>query len=298
MAAPPDNSSGAAGKAIADWANGFGGLGPEISDAEFFRFSQLFYRHAGIRLTAQKKELVRARLMKVLRLRGVKDFGDYYQQVLADKSGAELTCLLEALSPNQSGFWREPRHFQYLVEEIFPTWHQQHRGARGLNLWSVGCSSGEEPYTLAMVLCEAFPGKDFSRVKIHGSDLDTQNLAQAERGVYPLDRVELLPPRWLRRYFTPGIGEWEGFVRVRPELRRLVYFFRLNLMDPFPFREELDIIFCRNVMIYFERETQAKLVEKFFHCLKPGGYLFIGPSESLGNHQHRFSEVKPTIYRK
>jgi len=280
------------------YPSGEAGAGPFLSDADFFNFCQLVHRHAGIHLTSQKKELVRARLMKILRRRGLVSFRDYYEKVQADRSGAELTCLLDALSTNQTAFWREPAHFLHLAQEIIPAWQRDRRGRGGRRLWSAGCSSGEEPYTLAMIILDSFPRTDLSRLKIFASDLNTQVLAQARRGVYPLCRVEPLPPEWRRRFFQRGVGKCEGLVRVKPEVLELVKFFHLNLMDPFPFQEELDVIFCRNVMIYFERDTQGKLVDKFHRCLKPGGYLFIGHSESLCNHRHGFSYVKPTIYRK
>ena len=272
--------------------------GPELTDAEFFRFCRLVHGHAGIHLTPQKRELVRARLSKILRARSLKSFQEYYELVLADKSGAELANLLDALSTNLTAFWREPAHFQYLAREILPAWKTAGRQPPRRTLWSAGCSTGEEAYTLAMLLLDAFSGEDLSRCKIYASDINTQVLAQAERGIYPISRVEPLPADWPRRFFQKGMRQHEGFVRVKPEVRQLVHFFRLNLMDPFSFRERLDIIFCRNVMIYFEKQTQGHLVEKFYHCLKPGGYLFIGHSESLCNHPHRFTYVKPTIYRK
>ncbi|MGQ9687504.1 MAG: CheR family methyltransferase [Desulfobaccales bacterium] len=271
---------------------------PELTDAEFFRFCRLVHGHAGIHLTSQKRELVRARLSKVLRARSLKSFQEYYELVLADKSGAELAALLDALSTNLTAFWREPVHFQYLAQVIFPSWKGSGKTPLRKNFWSAGCSTGEEAYTLAMLVLDAFAGEDLSRVKIYASDINTQVLAQAERGIYPLSRVEPLPPEWQRRFFQKGMRQHEGFVRVKPEVRQLVHFFRFNLMEPFFFRERMDIIFCRNVMIYFEKQTQAHLVEKFYHCLKPGGYLFIGHSESLCNHRHRFTYVKPTIYRK
>jgi chemotaxis protein methyltransferase CheR len=256
------------------------------------------HQHAGIHLTAEKKELVRARLMKILRQRGLKNFREYYEQVMNDSSGAELTSFLDALSTNQTAFWREPKHFQFLAAEILPSWPAERRQPLRVNFWSAGCSSGEEPYTLAFLVKEAFPGEDLSRVRIFASDLNTQVLAQAELGIYPISRLEPLPAGWQRRYFQKGVRDRQGFVRVKPEVRRLVQFFRFNLMDPFPFQERMDIIFCRNVMIYFEKETQVKLVEKFHQCLRPGGLLFIGHSESLCNHQHRFRYIKPTIYQK
>lgn len=270
----------------------------QLSDTEFSRLCRLVHRHAGIHLTVHKKELVRARLMKVLRGRSLASFQEYYDLVLADKSGVELACLLDALSTNLTAFAREPGHFQYLAQEILPAWRQGQGEPLRQTLWSAGCSTGEEPYTLAMILMDTFPGEDLSQVKIYASDLNTQVLTQAERGVYPLARMEPIPPEWRRRFFQKGVREQEGFVRVKSEVRRLVNFFRLNLMDPFPFQEKMDVIFCRNVMIYFEKETQAKLVDKFYHCLRPGGYFFIGHSESLCNHQHQFKYVKPTIYRK
>jgi chemotaxis protein methyltransferase CheR len=275
-----------------------GGHGPELSDSDFFRFCQLVHQHAGIHLTSQKKELVRARLMKILRQRGLSTFRDYYDQLMQDTSGAEIMGFLDALSTNQTAFWREPKHFEYLVAEILPTWTAERRTLLKKNIWSAGCSSGEEPYTLALLMVDAFPREDLSQVKIHASDISTQVLARAERGIYPINRVEPLPPEWRRRFFQRGVGDRQGFVRVKPEVRGLVNFFRFNLMEPLPFRENMDIIFCRNVMIYFEKETQIKLVNKFYQCLKPGGYLFIGHSESLCNHQHQFNYVKPTIYRK
>lgn len=274
------------------------GICPELSDRDFFRFCRLARQHAGIHLTPQKKELVRARLMKLLRQRGLATFQDYYELVMRDSSGAELTCLLDTLSTNQTAFWREPMHFEFLAKEVLPAWPRERRNTLQANIWSAGCSSGEEPYTLAILMAATFPGQDLSRVRIYASDLNTRVLVQAEQGIYPISRVEPLPLEWQRQFFQKGIRKRQGFVRVKPEVRRLIKFFRFNLMDPFPFKEELDVIFCRNVMIYFERDTQARLVEKFYRSLRPGGYLFIGHSESLCNHPHRFRYIKPTIYRK
>jgi chemotaxis protein methyltransferase CheR len=294
----PSSAAQMAENPVAPVPPGAVGGSPELSDREFFCFCQLVHQHAGIHLTPQKKELVRARLAKILRERGLRNYRDYYEQVVADGSGLELTLLLDAISTNQTAFWREPKHFQYLAEEILPAWPREQRRPLRVKFWSAGCSSGEEPYTLAILVMAAFTGEDLSQVKIYASDLNTRVLTQAGQGIYPISRTDPLPLEWRRRFFQKGVGERRGFVRVKPEVRQLVNFFRFNLMDPLPFREELDVIFCRNVMIYFERDTQVKLVTKFYDCLRPGGYLFIGHSESLCNHQHRFSYVKPTIYRK
>jgi chemotaxis protein methyltransferase CheR len=277
---------------------GIGVAMPELTDAEFNQLSQLVYQHAGIHLPLQKKELVRSRLTKILRSRGLRTFQDYYQQVLQDNSGLELTNLLDAISTNQTAFWREPKHFEFLGGELIPTLQKKSPGPPRWRLWSAGCSSGEEPYTLAMVLLSSASNKDLSGVKIYASDINTQVLSQAQQGVYPISRVEPLSPEWRRRFFQKGVNKWEGYVRVKPEVKQLVEFFHLNLMAPFPFKEEFDVIFCRNVMIYFEKPTQTEVVNKFHRCLKPGGHLFIGHSESLCNINHNFAYVKPTIYRK
>lgn len=271
---------------------------PALTDAEFNQLSQLVYHHAGIHLPPQKKELVRSRLTKFLRSRKLASFQDYYRQVLADTSGLELINLLDAISTNMTAFWREPKHFEFLGQELLPELRQKCKGMPHWRFWSAGCSSGEEPYTIAMVLLNAFPAKDLTGVKIHASDINTQVLNQAQRGIYPLSRVEPLSLEWRRRYFQKGVNQWEGFVRVKPEVKQLVEFFRFNLMDSFSFKEEFDVIFCRNVMIYFEKATQTELIRKFYQCLKPGAYLFIGHSESLCNVSHQFAYVKPTIYRK
>jgi chemotaxis protein methyltransferase CheR len=271
---------------------------PELSDGEFSDFCRLIHRHAGIYLPSHKKELVRARLVKLLRARGLTSYQDYYRHILADRSGGELTQLLDAISTNQTAFWREPAHFLHLAQEILPVWRRQKRGKLAWRFWSAGCSSGEEPYTLAIVLLATLPASEVSASKIYASDLSTQALAQAERGIYPESRVAPLPQEWQRRFFQKGVGRREGCVRVKPEVRALVHFFHLNLMDPYHFHDKLDLIFCRNVMIYFDKQTQAAVVEKFYHSLSPGGYLFLGHSESLCNLQHSFTYVKPTVYRK
>jgi len=279
-------------------ASGLGLIMPDITDAEFNQLSQLVYQHAGIHLPPQKKELVRSRLTKFLRNRKLASFHEYYQQVLQDASGLELINLLDAISTNMTAFWREPKHFEFLGQELLPALRQKCKRVPQWRFSSAGCSSGEEHYTMAMVLLNTIADKDLSGVKIYASDINTQVLNQAQRGIYPLGRVEPLSQEWRRRFFQKGVNQFEGYVRVKSEVKQLVEFFRLNLMDSFPFKEDFDVIFCRNVMIYFEKGTQTELVKKFHQCLKPGGYLFIGHSESLCNISHQFAYVKPTIYRK
>jgi chemotaxis protein methyltransferase CheR len=271
---------------------------PEFPERDFQDFCRLIQGKAGICLPEHKKELLRSRLSKLLRDRPIASLRDYFRQVIQDESGRELAQLLDAVSTNQTAFLREPPHFQFLAREVLPALEQGGAGRR-LSLWSAGCSSGEEPYTLAMILLDAWGERARSGVRIYASDLSTQVLAQARRGIYPEARLEPVPPKWRRRFFQKGVNRCQGLVRVKPEVQKLVTFFHFNLMAAsFPFQAELDIIFCRNVMIYFNKETQSEVVRKFHHCLTPGGYLFIGHSESLCNLNHRFIYVKPTIYRK
>ncbi len=271
---------------------------PPLSTREFDLIRELVQRRAGIHLSDQKRELVQARLGKLLREAGLASFQDYYRRVIHDRSGAELTRLLDAISTNQTAFWREPAHFEFLLRELLPAWRREGRTREGLRLWSAGCSSGEEPYTLAMVLWEALPEAEARRCTVLASDLNTQVLAAAKRGIYAASRLTPLPPEWRRRHFLKGVGRWEGYVQVKPRLRELVHFFRHNLTEPPSFTGTVQVIFCRNVMIYFERETQAEVIRTFYECLTPGGYLFIGHSESLCNLSHRFAYIRPTIYRK
>lgn len=272
--------------------------GIEISDSDFIKLSRLIYQHSGIKLNANKKSLVRARLQKRIRECGLSGFKEYHKRVLEDSSGAELIHLLDAISTNQTYFLREAEHFNYLMETILPRW-QQSDDRSPKHLWSAGCSSGEEPYTLAMVLSEFYSlAKLRGKVKISATDINSQVLEHARQGIYPESRLEKIPSGWVKKYFQKGVNRWAGSVRVKAEVRQLVDFFRLNLMEPFPFRQPLDIIFCRNVMIYFDKTTQEQLVQRFSQTLKPGGYLFLGHSESLAGVSHRLTYVKPTIYQK
>jgi len=167
-----------------------------------------------------------------------------------------------------------------------------------LRLWSAGCSSGEEPYSLALWLTEHFEQIDSFDVKIMATDISTKVLAKAERGVYPKKQLSKIPKHQLRKYFQRGVGRQEGFFRVKQSLKDMVEFQRLNLMDPFGYENSFHLIFCRNVMIYFERETRESLIDKFFCCLEDGGYLLIGHAESLTGIKHRFKYVQPSVYKK
>ncbi len=269
-----------------------------LTDDDFKKLSALVFAQTGIFLKPEKKELLNARLGKRLRACGITSFSAYYDYVIRDKSGAELVHLINCVSTNFTSFFREKAHFDFLETEVLPDFLKRDRTSAAMKVWSAACSSGEEPYTLAMVLsCFAATHPAF-RFSLLATDISTRVLAMAEAGIYAMDKVDKVPPEHLRRFFQKGVGKCAGFVKAKEELRRALTFRRFNLMDPFPWKGEMDVIFCRNVMIYFTRETQMELVEKFYHCLAPGGYLFIGHSESLSNVNHRFRQAATTVYRK
>ncbi len=266
-----------------------------ISTEEYQQFRRLIYDESGIELGDQKQTLVASRLSNRLRELGLKTFSDYYGQVVEDPSREEFTRLLDLISTNKTDFFREPKHFEFLRDRILPELAQEKR----VRIWSSACSTGEEPYTIAMTLFEHARNPDQWDFKILASDLSTRVLAKAAAGTYGEDRFRDVPPEVLRRHFLRGRGNSAGFFKVKPHLAAVIQFRRLNLMDSeFPIKSPLDLIFCRNVMIYFDRPTQETLVNKFHRYLKPGKYLFIGHSESLQWVNHTFKSLAPTIYQK
>ncbi|MFY9269847.1 MAG: protein-glutamate O-methyltransferase [Candidatus Manganitrophaceae bacterium] len=266
-----------------------------ITDKEFKEFSGLVYEKSGITLSEQKRTLLISRLSKRLRQLNLESFRDYYEIVVAESDGEELTRMLDLVSTNKTDFFREPKHFEFLRDQILPGLEQTKR----IRIWSSACSSGEEPYTIAMTLFDGVTSPSQWDCKILASDLSTVVLAKAAAGVYQIERVENLPQETVRRHFLKGRGEGADKVRVKPHLSEMVVFRRINLMDErYPIKTPLDVIFCRNVMIYFDRPTQEQLMAKFYRYLKPGGHLFIGHSESLQWVKHSFLYIAPTIYQK
>ncbi|GJL67366.1 MAG: chemotaxis protein methyltransferase [Nitrospirales bacterium] len=266
-----------------------------LSDKEFEQFKYLIYQQVGITLDAPKKTLLVSRLGKRLRDLQLSSYQAYYDRVSGEGGEEELMKLLDLVSTNKTDFYREPVHFDFLREQILP----EMQPAKTLRIWSSASSSGEEPYTIAMTLFDAIADINRWDIKILASDISTRVLAKASSGIYEEERVRQLSNDLVKRHFLRGKGPQEGKLQVRPQIARLVAFRRINLMDPtFPIRSQLDVIFCRNVMIYFDRPTQAKLMNKFFRYLRPGGYLFIGHSESLQWIDHQFRYLRPTIYQK
>jgi chemotaxis protein methyltransferase CheR len=261
-----------------------------FSTEHFRLISERVYRFSGIRLPEAKREMVYARLARRLRSLGIASFDDYIQ--FLELEPAEWEHCTNALTTNVTSFYREEHHFAVLAG------HAKSRAAAGepYRVWSAGCSTGEEPYTIAMCLAEALPGNDFSVI---ASDLDTQVLASAREGVYPLQSVQKLDSARQKRFFMRGTGRFEGKARVRRELAAHVEFLRVNLMDAeWPIAGGLDAIFCRNVMIYFDKPTQRRLVERYAGLIKPDGLFFAGHAESLIDQGRHFRLRGQTVYER
>ncbi|MBN1930362.1 MAG: protein-glutamate O-methyltransferase [Desulfobacterales bacterium] len=269
----------------------------ELSDREFTSFRELVYQKCGIHLHNGKKELVRARLGKRLRQTEFKSFKQYYKFLIHNDTGEELIEMLNAISTNQTSFFRESGHFDFLTKECLPSYHKI-GNLSDLKIWSAGCSSGEEPYSIAICLLEQLEINAPWKIKILSTDISTRVLETARSGIYHQSRIDNIPKYILKKYFQCGRGKWEKYFRLKSVIRNIVEFERLNLMEPFIFKVKFNIIFCRNVMIYFDKITQQSLISKFFDSLAEGGYLFIGHSESLMGIKHDFQYVKPTVYLK
>jgi chemotaxis protein methyltransferase CheR len=269
-----------------------------ITDEDFANFSNLIYKTCGIHLKERKRELLQVRLSRRLKEKGIKSFQEYYQLLISKDSRTELVHLINAIATNLTSFFREPVHFDYLTKEVFPKIFAGPKSSLRIRFWSAGCSSGEEPYSLAMTLLKHLNRPTGTDIKILGTDISTRVLKKAISGIYPPDRVKTVSASDLNRFFKKFKQETGFYYRVKDSIRNLITFRQFNLMDPFPFKEVFDIIFCRNVMIYFDRIHQQGLVHKFYHCLKPGGLLLIGHSESLTGIDQSFEYIKPTIYRK
>jgi chemotaxis protein methyltransferase CheR len=266
-----------------------------LTDKEFDQFKTLIYQQVGITLDTPKKTLLVSRLGKRLRELSLPSYQAYFDRVSGKGGEEELTQLVDLISTNKTDFFREPVHFDFLREQVLP----QVQATRSLRIWSSASSSGEEPYTIAMTLTDAIPDPSRWDIKVLASDISTRVLAKAAAGIYEEERVVQLPQDVVRRHFLRGKGEQAGKLKIRKHLSEMIAFRRINLMAPaFPIKTPLDVIFCRNVMIYFDRPTQATLMGKFYRYLRPGGYLFIGHSESLQWIEHQFTYVKPTIYQK
>ncbi|MBP7052407.1 MAG: protein-glutamate O-methyltransferase [Phycisphaerae bacterium] len=271
-----------------------------LGEKEFRLISDLVYKHCGINLHDGKKELVRARLAKRLREGNFETFSDYIRFVLEDSSGREFSLLVDSLSTNLTKFFREDQHFEYLRSQFLPRVLAAKQARRDLRIraWSAGCSTGEEPYSIAITLLEAIVGRGQWDVKLLATDVSTRVLERAKEGVYEKDRIDPIPAALRNKYLIHTRDRGRDWYEVAPALRNVVLFRYLNLMEDWPVKGPLDFIFCRNVMIYFDKPTQERLVNRYYDLLASGGILFTGHSESLTGVEHRFKYVQPTIYTK
>ncbi|MGD9332036.1 MAG: protein-glutamate O-methyltransferase [Desulfobacterales bacterium] len=268
-------------------------LTTELNRNQFQEISRIVYRQCGISLKSGKEALVRARLMKRLRALQIPSIKEYLELIGSEQGRTEIGTLIDVMTTNKTDFFRESSHFDYLAETILPR-----LDTRRLRFWSAACSSGEEPYTLAMVLRENIPGIDQKDILILSTDISTQMLETARKGVYTKARMAGVPRAYVQKYFDRcDLGTEKAF-RVSPVLRKLIRLAPLNLMEPWPMKGRFDVIFCRNVMIYFDRPTQQRLVKRFHDLLTPGGFLFVGHSEGLSGIRHEFQYMQPATYRK
>lgn len=270
-----------------------------ISDAEFAAMRDLIHQRFGINLTEQKRSLLVGRLQKLMRTRGFSAFQQYIDYLTHDKSEQGLSELVDLISTNHTYFNREKDHFEYFYETALPTvinrLKQQKR--KDLRVWCAGSSTGEEPYTLVMLMME-YLGTDYKNwdAGILATDISDRALTAARGGIYPKDRVDQLPANLRNKYFTPTA---DGRLAVRDDVKREATYRRFNLMNTrFPFKNPFQIIFCRNVMIYFDQPTRDALVARFHQFTEPGGYLFIGHSETLGRAQTLYNYIQPALYQK
>ncbi len=270
----------------------------DLSNKEFQLFQEIIYRETGIHMSDKKRKLIVARLSKRLRALNLNTFTEYYEYLNeSSHADGEIVNLVNRVTTNKTDFFRERHHFDFLLKELYPRIIAESRinGVRRLRIWSAGCSSGEEPYTLAMVTLEAFKGERGWDIKILATDLDTEILQKAVNGVYPTQAIIPVPKEYLHKYFVRKGESYEA----SNELRSMIAFRKLNLMnETFPMKNPFDIVFCRNVIIYFDTKTKEELLNKFHHHLKPKGHIFIGHSESLMHMKERFRYLKHTIYQK
>lgn len=262
---------------------------PIPTDKEFQLFQRLIQEKLGIFLPPQKKALLSNRLWKRLQACQAKGFSDYYRLIQSSQGKNELILALELITTNETYFFREQKHFDYLQEELLP---KLHPGSH-FRVWSAAASTGEEPYSIAMMLKD----RCTSEWELLCSDVNRTVVEHAKIGIYPDMRVKNIPPEYLRRFCRKGVGPQQGNVRVTTELRESVQFFTLNLHETFPDIGKFDLVFLRNVLIYFENDNKTKILDRIADKLNPGGILFVGHSESLHGLSTRFIPVKPAIYR-
>jgi chemotaxis protein methyltransferase CheR len=271
-----------------------------LAPGVFSKFQQLIYREAGIWLAIHKHALLTGRLARRLRLLGLKNMQEYYQLVTQPDQQHERAIMIDCITTNETHFFREPRHFDYLERQVFPRWQQEAAAGERvmrLRVWSAGCSTGEEPYSLAMLLLKNFPESNGWDIEVLGTDISTRVLEKARAATYPIEKSKDIPAEHLRAYMLKGRGDHKAMMKVSPELHRVVRFARVNLhADSYPILGSFDLIFCRNVLIYFDQESKIKVIGGILRHLSPSGLLFVGHSEHLGAMAPSLKTVAPTIH--
>jgi chemotaxis protein methyltransferase CheR len=272
----------------------------QLADADFEFIRRLVYERSRISLSADKKILVASRLAKRLQHLQMPGFPEYCDWLRSPAGDGELRFLIDRISTNHTCFFREMKHFDYLRETILPAWGTAAPArSETFRVWSAACSSGEEPYTLAIHLAEHLAPAESARWQIEASDISTRVLEIAQRGIYEAGRLDAIAAKLVPRYFQKGAGDWAGQFRVKEALRRRIQFHHLNLLEgAYPFNARFHLILCRNVMIYFDRPTQETLIGRLSEQLLPGGHLMVGHSESLSGIKHSLRPVQSAIYQK
>jgi chemotaxis protein methyltransferase CheR len=268
-----------------------------FGNEDFEALRKLVKEITGINLSDQKRELVYGRLARRLRALHLRTFAEY-RDLLASDGGREIAELCNAITTNLTSFFREPHHFEYLREQVLQPMVAKRGGQRRVRIWSAGCSTGEEAYSLAMTVIESFPELRTWDVKILATDLDSDVLAKAQRGVYLADRVRSIGAQRLGRFFVEKRGRDGSSYEVAAELTALITFKQLNLMHSLPMKGPLDAVFCRNVVIYFDKDTQRELFSRIATLQRPGDFLFLGHSESLFKVSESYTPIGKTVYRR
>ena len=272
------------------------GMEFRFSEHDFQYLRQLVSRETGIVITDAKRQMVYSRLTRRLRSLGLSDFRDYCRLLEQDAEG-ELNAFINAITTNLTSFFREPHHFAYLQNVVIPELLRVNAASRRIRIWSAGCSTGEEPYSIAMAIAEVLPDDGWD-CRILATDIDTDVLSKAERGIYPIERVASIQQLRLRKWFSRGTGANQGLTRVSPLLREMITFRQLNLIEDWSVRGPVDVLFCRNVVIYFDKNTQRRIFDNFAERMANDACLFIGHSETLFKITDRYELIGQTIYRK
>jgi chemotaxis protein methyltransferase CheR len=271
-----------------------------MSEREFSLYRKLIYSNAGICLTPPKKALLEARLGRRLRELGLESFLDYYQRVTIDPTGHELVQLLDRVTTNETHFFREPRQFEFLEHVLLPDWRAQAEAGlrpRQLRVWSAGCATGEEPYSLAMTLLDHLPPARGWKLEIIGTDLSSRAVESAQKAIWPIAKAKEIPDKYLKRFMLKGTGEQKACMKAGPEIISIVRCQNLNLnAEHYPIPGIFDLIFCRNVMIYFDPQSRACVIDRVLRHLALTGYLFVGHAESLHGASAQLRHVIPTVY--